>query len=127
MADRDDPTADLPPTPPVDEGADARTRATVTWRGIVDEPVAPEAPKKRSLFTPIGNLLSKLFVALGVKRGVNEDGSPATATSAGSPASSAAWPRCCWSSPWCTSPRPATSPCRSPPVAPSPSSARAST
>src|SRR6476469_3606338 len=76
MADRDDPTADLPPTPPVDEGTDARTRATVTWRGIVDEPIAPEAPKKRSLFSPIGTLFSKLFVALGVKRGVNEDGSP---------------------------------------------------
>ena len=76
MADRDDPTADLPPTPPVDEGADARTRATVTWRGIVDEPVAPEMPKKRSLFSPIGALFSKLFVALGLMRGVNDDGSP---------------------------------------------------
>lgn len=77
MADRDDPTApDLPPTPPVDEGSDARTRATVTWRGIVDEPIAPETPKKRSLFSPIGHLFSMLFVALGIKRGVNEDGSP---------------------------------------------------
>ncbi len=77
MADRDDPTApDLPPTPPVDEGADARTRATVTWRGIVDEPIAPATPKKRSLFSPIGRLFSTVFVALGIKRGVNEDGSP---------------------------------------------------
>ncbi|MGZ4706506.1 MAG: prohibitin family protein [Acidimicrobiales bacterium] len=77
MADRVDPTApDLPPKPPTDEGADARTRATVTWRGIVDEPVAPETPKKRSLLSPIGHLLSKLLVALGIKRAVNEDGSP---------------------------------------------------
>jgi regulator of protease activity HflC (stomatin/prohibitin superfamily) len=76
MADRDDPTAsDLPPSPPVDEGADARTRATVTWRGIVDEPVAPEPRKKRELLSPIGRSLDRLFVAVGLKRGHAEDGS----------------------------------------------------
>jgi regulator of protease activity HflC (stomatin/prohibitin superfamily) len=77
MADRDDPTApDLPPRPPTDDGGDARTRATVTWRGIVDEPVAPEPRKKRSLLSPIGALFDKVLVALGVKRAVNEDGTP---------------------------------------------------
>jgi len=77
MPDRDDPTGtDLPASPPVDDGGDARTRATVTWRGIVDEPVAPEPRKKRSLLNPIGHLFSTIFVALGVKRATNEDGSP---------------------------------------------------
>jgi regulator of protease activity HflC (stomatin/prohibitin superfamily) len=76
MADRDDPTSsNLPPSPPIDEGADARTRATVTWRGIVDEPVAPEPRKKRELLSPIGRLFDSVFVFIGLKRGHNEDGS----------------------------------------------------
>lgn len=52
----------------------ARTRASVTWRGIVDEPEGGAPPKKRGAVGAIGRFFSAIFVGLGLKRTTNDDG-----------------------------------------------------
>jgi hypothetical protein len=71
--DDDNDTKPAKPGAPVGDPG-ARTRASVTWRGIVDEPEGGAPPKKRGAVGAIGRFFSAIFVGLGLKRTTNDDG-----------------------------------------------------
>jgi regulator of protease activity HflC (stomatin/prohibitin superfamily) len=53
-----------------------RRRTSVTWRGIVDDP-EPGAPSKHPRLAAVGRIFDRGAVAVGLKRGRNDDGTPA--------------------------------------------------
>jgi regulator of protease activity HflC (stomatin/prohibitin superfamily) len=74
LEDNDEPTSPRPNGPSV-TGPRGRTRsgASVTWRGIIDEP-APGDPPKHPRMAAVGRGLDGALVAVGLKRGRDDDG-----------------------------------------------------
>jgi regulator of protease activity HflC (stomatin/prohibitin superfamily) len=74
MADSDDndDQGSTEPTGPGDRGRPKRG-TSVTWRGIIDDP-QPGDPPKHPRMAAVGGVLSATLVAVGLKRGHDDDG-----------------------------------------------------
>ena len=74
MADPDDNDENPaePASGPADRGRPKKT-TSVTWRGIIDDPL-PGDPPKHPRMAAVGGAVSALLVAVGLKRGRDDDG-----------------------------------------------------
>jgi regulator of protease activity HflC (stomatin/prohibitin superfamily) len=72
LEDNDDPRSSEPAARPGPRGRRG-AGASVTWRGIIDEP-APGDPPKHPRMAAIGRALDHFLVGVGLKRGRDDDG-----------------------------------------------------